>query len=253
MSNSPPRSPQIGERPAVGRPAVPVRRAGRGDQRGLASGHRQRVDERLVPALRLVADRQQLAVGREPVVVVATGGEAGIDHLGCTAGRGDPVDPAVAVVDQRLAVVQPVGRLDPRRDDVHHAAIRRGERHRLERAVEDGLIPLQGNVRVQLDLRENRPLGGLGVVRADADPDVERRPEFDPYCRAGELHAVAGVDEKADVIFLLLEPDPPGRRDVRLDLVREVALGVAELQRGQAVAVERGVDIRRVGIEVLAE
>ena len=32
-----------------------------------------------------------------------------------------------------------------------------------------------------------------------------------------------------------------------------VALGVAELQRGQAVAVERGVDVGRVGVEVLAD
>ena len=29
------------------------------------------------------------------------------------AGGGDAVDPAAAVVDQRLAVAQPVGRLDP--------------------------------------------------------------------------------------------------------------------------------------------
>ncbi len=58
---------------------------------------------------------------------------------------------------------------------------------------------------------------------------------------------------QADVLPLLLEPEPLRGRDVRLDLVREVALGIAELQRGQAVAVERGVDIGGVGVEVLAE
>jgi hypothetical protein len=61
------------------------------------------------------------------------------------AGRGDAVDPAAAVVDQRLAVAQPVGRLDPGGRDVDDPAVGRGDRLRLEGAVQVGFPSGRGS------------------------------------------------------------------------------------------------------------
>src|SRR5262249_55471466 len=55
-----------GERLAVWRPAVPVGRAVGRDEVRSAAGDRQRVDERLPPALRLIADDQLRAVRETP-------------------------------------------------------------------------------------------------------------------------------------------------------------------------------------------
>ncbi len=174
--------------------------------------------------------------------------------FGLSAGRRDPVDPALAVVDQAPAVAQPVGRLDPRRGDVHHAAIGRGEGERLERAVDRRRRPMpRDRPVVSSTFEKTAVLGDVGVVRADADTDIERLAKLDPHGRPGELQSVAGVHVQADVLPDLLDAEPLRRRDVRLDLVREVALGIAELQRREAVAVDGGVDVGRVGVEVLAD
>ena len=55
------------------------------------------------------------------------------------------------------------------------------------------------------------------------------------------------------VLPALLDPEPDWGRDVRLHLVRRGPLGVAELERRQAVAVQRGVDVGGVGVEALAD
>ncbi len=64
---------------------------------------------------------------------------------------------------------------------------------------------------------------------------------------------LSSVDVEANVLPLLLDEEPVRIREVRLDFVREAALGIPELQRRQAVAVDGGVNIGRIGVEVLAD
>src|SRR5579883_3034575 len=100
------------QRLALGRPPVPVGRTQGRDELGGAATDRQRVDERLPPSLRLVADGQQHAIRRDAVIVVTAGGEAGVDRLRFAAGDGAAVEAATAVEEQRATVAQPVGGLD---------------------------------------------------------------------------------------------------------------------------------------------
>src|SRR5262249_51514521 len=65
---------------------------------------------------------------------------------------------------------------------------------------------------------------------------------------------IARIQVQPDIVSPLLEAEPLWRcRDIGLNLVRQVALRVAELQRGEPVAVERSIDVGGVRIEVLAD
>ena len=174
--------------------------------------------------------------------------------VGSPPDRGDAEDPASAVVDQRTAVVQPVGRLDPVGRDVDHASIRRGHRLRLEACYRRPADPTERGKPRQLHIREHRLLRHVVVVRADAEADVERLLESDPHRGSREFQDPAPEARYIRTYFPLFSmPQPLRGRDVRLNLVRGGTLGLAELQRGQPVAVQRGINIGRVGIQALAD
>ena len=91
-------------------------------------------------------------------------------------------------------------------------------------------------------------------MRADAEPDVERPLELDARRRSRELQVAAlGRQEQRDVPASLHDPHAPGADHVSLDLVGVRALGLADLQRREAIAMHRDVDVGRVGVERLAE
>src|SRR2546427_2010449 len=87
----------VGERPAIRRPAVPVRRSRLRDELRRAAGDGQRVDARAPVAFRLIADGELRAVGRDPVVVVAARSGARFDELRLAAGYRDSVHASLAV------------------------------------------------------------------------------------------------------------------------------------------------------------
>src|SRR5205807_3887248 len=100
-----------GERLAVRRPAMPVGRAGTGDAARRPALDGQDVNERFA-LLRLVADGQLHAVGREAVVIVAARGESGVKQLRFAAGDRQFADAAGAVEQEVIPVARPVGRFD---------------------------------------------------------------------------------------------------------------------------------------------
>ena len=83
------------------------------------------------------------------MIVVAVGREAGVNELRPASRGGNPINPAAGVVDQGLAVFQPVWRLNPHRDD-----------------VDDGAGPSRPRVRVSRTAASTaRPdAGGSGAV-----------------------------------------------------------------------------------------
>ena len=89
----------IGQRLAVRRPAVEVRRAVRSYELGRAACNREDVDPRLAILLRLVAVAQLGPVRRNAVVVVAANGKAAIDRLRFAATGRNTIDSAAAVAD----------------------------------------------------------------------------------------------------------------------------------------------------------
>src|SRR5205823_1866142 len=121
----------VDQRLAVRRPPVEVGRARRRDELRHTAGNRDSVDEGFSLSLGRVAEGQQGAVRGDAVVVVAARGEAGVKGLRLTAGDGDAVDAAVTVVEQRLAVAQPVGRVEAGGRDADDAAVPRVDRLRL--------------------------------------------------------------------------------------------------------------------------
>src|SRR5690606_1696493 len=102
---------RVGQRLAVGRPAVPPRGYVFRNPPRHAAIDGQRVDAGL-PGFGLVADDERGAVGRDAVVVVAGRGKAGVDALRFRAAcKIDPPDQAVAVENEKYPVARPVWRL----------------------------------------------------------------------------------------------------------------------------------------------
>ena len=188
------------------------------------------------------------------MVVVAPRGEAGVDGLRRPAGDGHAEDPAAAVIDQRTAVAQPVGCLDPRGRDVNDAAIRRRDRLRLEGAVQDRRPGRDGRRRGEFHVREHRRFRHVLVVCADAQADVERLLKRDADGRPREARFFAlGRQVHHHVFAPLDDAEPPGRRHVGLHFVRGSPPGLAKLQRRQPVAVQGDVDVGRIGLQALAD
>src|SRR5206468_12281620 len=98
-----------GERPAVGRPTMPIGGTKPGDAARCSALDGQDINERLA-LLRLVADGQLHAVGREAVVIVAARGESGIKPLRFAAGDRQFANATGAVEQEVIPVTRPVGR-----------------------------------------------------------------------------------------------------------------------------------------------
>ena len=98
-----------GQRLAIGRPAVPIGRTDFGYQPRRAARDGENKDARFLVLLRLATDGQPLAIGRDAMVVVALVLGSRGDDGGFRAAQREPVDQAVLVEEEGLAVGGPVG------------------------------------------------------------------------------------------------------------------------------------------------
>ena len=89
---------------------------------------------------------------------------------------------------------------------------------------------------------------------ADADTDVERSLQRELDGRAGEAQRFARGRGQVNIdeISALHDAQATGRREVGLDLAGDRALGIAELQRGEAFAMQGYIGVGRIGVEALA-
>src|SRR5262245_7017655 len=228
---------------------MPVRRRELRDAPRRSAGNGQHIDQRAALLLRLIADDELRAVGRDAVVVVAASGEAGVERLRFAAADRQLVDKPALVEQNVFSVARPVGRFEVYAFGVDHAAILGRNRNGLQRAFDDRLRAL-----LDLDVREKSLLDDVVVVRADAEADIERLGQLDPERAARRLQRLpfAG-DGHEDVIAALLDLNAARRLHVRLNLARRAALYFTVLQRGQPVAVQRRVGVGRIRIETLTD
>src|SRR5207302_1133851 len=85
----------------VGRPAMPIARAERGDPAGQAARQRNEIDQGFAAA-RLIADGQKLAIGGKTMIVIALLGETGIDAQRFYTVHGQAVYVAARKRDRRV-------------------------------------------------------------------------------------------------------------------------------------------------------
>ena len=98
------------------------------------------------------------------------------------------------------------------------------------------------------DILEDRPLGHVGIVRAEREPDEHLITEADVRDFGGR-ERLAELRRREDVgLALPLDLNDVRALDGRLDLLGDRAFGAPELQRREAVAVHHAVDIRSVGV-----
>src|SRR3954468_12629049 len=121
--------------PTIGRPAVPVRRRCLGDAAWRASSDGEDVDERFLIRLRVVADRKLGAIRRNPVIVIAAGGESGVDLYGLVAVHCEALYMAILIEEEGASIAGPVRRLESPTRQIGDAAIGRIDRHSLQGAV----------------------------------------------------------------------------------------------------------------------
>src|ERR1700722_19102920 len=96
------------------------------------------------------------------------------------------------VEDQRLAVRRPVGIFKMDGCGVPDATVGGGNDDRLEGAVQHRLTGNQGQ-RFSPDVREDRRLYHVLIVRADTETDIEVPFDADTDGRAGRRHGAARV------------------------------------------------------------
>ena len=91
-------------------------------------------------------------------------------------------------------------------------------------------------------------------MRADSDAHIKRALERNSQPSPRHLEFSAGLGQRhVNVVSALRDAQASGRGNVRLNLVRDGAFLVTELERGQAAGVERHVGVGRVRIQALAE
>ena len=243
----------VRQRFAVRRPAVPIRRSERRDECGRAAFDGQRVNARLAVRLRLVADDKSFAVGRNAVVVVATCGEVGVDDGGHAPVGLDTINFTTGVVDQGLAIREPIRRFDASWRRENDAAVGRIHRLRFERAVQSR-FPRRLRWRYEFDVRKRGRFGCLFVVSTDAETNGNRTGERDSDGSTGKRQCLARFrGEEQNVHPSSHELNAIRVFQIGLHFVRRGTLGIAELERGQSIAVDRDIDVGRVGIERLAD
>ena len=131
-------------------------------------------------------------------------------------------DPAVAVIDERSTIVQPVGRFDPGGRDMNDTAI--GRRHRLgfECAVQGRRTGRDSGGGRQIPLRENTAVSDCVVVveGTHAQADVERflQCQADGRSRKARLFIVRSQIHP-HILSDLLDAQSPRRHNVCLHFV----------------------------------
>ena len=239
-------------------------------QLGGTAADRHRVDQRrplAVDRLRLIADRPQLAIVGDAVIVVDARQEPEIHRLRHLEAVGirfrsrrlslNLVEPAAGVEIQRVrSVGKPVRRFDAARlrDHVHHPAIPGAQADGFQGVDERWLLSGTSRRRPQFDVGERRGLDPRGGVRGHPQTDVELAGKVDAGGPAGrtQLLSIAGHGHR-DVVPALLDANPLRADDVRLHFVRDAALVLAPLQRRQAVAVHGGVRVHRIRVQRLTD
>ena len=186
------------------------------------------------------------------MVVVAVNLVPRVDPLRLRLGQVEAEHPAVVVADERLRVRRPVGGL--------HRVLRPEDRpagagidvHELD--VASDVVPVGPEVRLRRADEPHVPERGLldqrVVVGAKVDPHVHLVGERDPV----EFLARVGVPEvrygHRELPPRALQLEYLGAVDVQVDLLRGRARRPAELEGGLPVAVDAGVHVRRLRIEV---
>jgi hypothetical protein len=102
------------------------------------------------------------------------------------------------------------------------------------------------------DVAEDRLFHHVRVVRAQEEPHVDLVAEVDVLDLAGREEVPEACDGERVGAALARELDDVGALDVGDDLLRRRPLRAAELQRGEAVAVDGAVHVGRVVVERLA-
>ncbi len=213
------------------------------------------VDDRAALVLRIVvADPELLAVERQHVIVVVARRESRVDHRWLARLQIEAIEPAAAVVDQRLAVGRPVRRLNRTGLGVKHRAIARRDVHHLQVAADVVAIRRPAGLRRNHDahVAEDRLLRHLRIVRTHEQTDIDVVAEihighFRSRERLAELR-----DRHDELAAGPFELDDVRRLGRRFRLLRDAALRAAELERCQAVAVDGRVDVGGFRVERLA-
>src|SRR5262249_18507265 len=106
------------QRLAIGRPSMPVgwRLVGYLSRRAASDGHD--IDLRFFVALRVIADGKFFCIWRDPMIVVAARGKTSIDLYRIAASKRQAFDAAIAIEEERLAIMCPVGRFEAARGNV---------------------------------------------------------------------------------------------------------------------------------------
>lgn len=224
----------------------PLRGAGRRTGVVGQASNRQRVNDALVVILRLVADNDCSSVGRDSMVIVAAGGESGIDFLDSAADPRNLVEQSLTVVDKSLAIWSPVGGFHMLGKDVDNAAIGTRDVNGFESAEKGSgpeLLLFDG------DLVEFGGLGEVGFVRTNPDANIVGLLEIE----LDRSSAVSAVETGNHCVPPFGELRKEWFREASLDFVRSSTLAVAVLEAGEPISVESDVSIGAVSIERLAD
>ena len=127
--------------------------------------------------------------------------------------------------------MRPIWGLEVFRRDVDDATPPGFDNHCLQRAVKRR--GLGGSVASghQVNVRKDRFLNNIFIMRADADSEIERSLERNPQPSACHVQILAVTSKRhVDVIATFCDSQPPGRGNIRLDLTGVRAPFVAELK-----------------------
>ena len=161
---------------------------------------------------------------------------------------------AGGVVDERAPVPRPVRRLEGLRGAVDHLPVPGLHVEDLEAAPD--VVPV-GNEALagradEAHVVEDGALHHVGVVRAQEQPHVHVVAQGEALDLAGREQLAEPGRREGEGASLPLELDDVGPLDLGAGLLRRCPLRAPELERDQAVAVHRGVGVRRVGVEARA-
>ena len=105
----------------------------------------------------------------------------------------------------------------------------------------------------QLNIRKYGLLDHVLVVRADAQPHIERTLQRNAQPSTRRLDLAIAAERHVHVVSPLGNAQPLGSGNIRLNFTRECAFLVAKLQRSKPTGMQSHVCIDRVCVETLAK
>src|SRR5256885_5675972 len=145
---------------------MPVRRRFLGHPPRCAAPDGHGVDDRFVISLRIIADGKQVGSGRDAMIIVAAGGEPGIELNRIVAVHRQALDVPITIEEERTAIAGPVGCFEATLRKISDAAVGRINGNSFERTVEDRLLWTRTRSS-QLNLGEDRLLQHVFIMRAN--------------------------------------------------------------------------------------